>query len=414
MIPEALFRTAEFGRILKWAGQASALPIALHQYAGARETRVITSSGRCGGCAYIAGTQKGPAACRASRESAAKNAFKLGMASPFICHAGFACCAMPLMFDEARFVMTFGPYCPSEETRALEDDFLSALRKLAVIEGSRSPIDLYDVWSLPASIVPAVAEQTARRIMELWERVQNREKGPVEAVPDIGSKPARRPRPKGADSLNGATIAAAMAAGDRDKARALIRSALDHAKEGKRLSPAVLRARAVTVAAGAVEASARAGADIVPVLRRFPDFLGTIAQGKTSLALSTLILDLLQVRKRRAGGQGPSEGDLEGLHNFIVARLPETVTLKAAAEFLGRNPTTITQFMKRKYGMSFSDYVGRLRVDAAKDLMRRTRLSNVEIAMRIGISDQSNFAKLFKKFEMMTPAEFRRKHRLKT
>jgi len=63
--------------------------------------------------------------------------------------------------------------------------------------------------------------------------------------------------------------------------------------------------------------------------------------------------------------------------------------------------------LRRKFGMSFSEYVNRLRIDRAKDLLRRTQLNATQIAQRLGISDQSNFGKLFKRFEGITPLEYR-------
>jgi len=96
------------------------------------------------------------------------------------------------------------------------------------------------------------------------------------------------------------------------------------------------------------------------------------------------------------------------LNRLVMSRLPGKITLNEIAAELGQHPTAITHRLQRKFGMSFSEYVGRIRIDKAKELLRRTRLGAGEIARRVGTSDASNFSKLFRKLEGMSPLEYRK------
>jgi two-component system response regulator YesN len=97
------------------------------------------------------------------------------------------------------------------------------------------------------------------------------------------------------------------------------------------------------------------------------------------------------------------------LNEILQRRLTESVPLQEVAELLGESPSAISHRLKRKFGMNYSEYVGRLRVDKAKEILRRTKLSATEVAHRVGYSDQSNFTKQFKKFEGHTPIDYRNK-----
>jgi YesN/AraC family two-component response regulator len=110
-------------------------------------------------------------------------------------------------------------------------------------------------------------------------------------------------------------------------------------------------------------------------------------------------------RTRRGGGVTDS---LAELNRIVSDRLAEGVTLAEVAERLGRNPTTLTHQLKRKLDMTFTQYLGRMRIDKAKDLLRRTGLGIGEVARRVGVADSSNFSKLFKKYEGVSPQQYRR------
>ena len=77
----------------------------------------------------------------------------------------------------------------------------------------------------------------------------------------------------------------------------------------------------------------------------------------------------------------------------------------AAAVFL--NPDYLTRRFKQETGMSISDYVIEKRLSLAKNLLRKTDMSIVEIAERSGFSYSSYFVRLFKKKTGITPQQYR-------
>ncbi len=124
--------------------------------------------------------------------------------------------------------------------------------------------------------------------------------------------------------------------------------------------------------------------------------------------LARASLRVLAPLKRRAL-QRPSEdaAAFAALDRYVQAHLGGGLTLGAAAAHLGVPPSTLTRRLQQRYGLSFTEYAGRVRVDRAKDLLIRTGLSVEAIARRVGLKDGSHLRKLFHKFEGQAPSAFR-------
>jgi transcriptional regulator GlxA family with amidase domain len=117
------------------------------------------------------------------------------------------------------------------------------------------------------------------------------------------------------------------------------------------------------------------------------------------------------LKPRRAARKPLDDNQIAEINRLVASRLEEGITLNEVAQRLGVHPTAVTHRLQRNFGISYSEYVGRLRVDKAKDLLRRTKLGAGAIARRVGIGDTSNFSKLFRKYEGVSPGEYRNRFR---
>ncbi|MFP5041864.1 chromate resistance protein ChrB domain-containing protein [Parasediminibacterium sp. JCM 36343] len=86
-----------------------------------------------------------------------------------------------------------------------------------------------------------------------------------------------------------------------------------------------------------------------------------------------------------------------------------TFDLKKISESLELNPAYISRaFSKYFEDLNFGDYVRKLRIDKAIELIKNPNYSLTEIAYLTGFSDQSHFTRIFKKHTGKNPSDFRK------
>ncbi|RXZ83003.1 helix-turn-helix domain-containing protein [Paenibacillaceae bacterium] len=85
----------------------------------------------------------------------------------------------------------------------------------------------------------------------------------------------------------------------------------------------------------------------------------------------------------------------------------ENVTLDALAEIMNYSPRHLSTKFKEQTGASPIDYLIRLRLDYAKELLLDTNASLRDIAIEVGYTDVYYFSRVFKKHIGLSPAHFK-------
>ncbi len=96
--------------------------------------------------------------------------------------------------------------------------------------------------------------------------------------------------------------------------------------------------------------------------------------------------------------------------NYIYTHIKERITIEDLAGFTGNSPSYISRLFKSEIGMSASDYIRNVKIDKAKNLLRFSDFSLIEISSYLSFSSQSHFIKLFQKETGMTPKKYREKY----
>ncbi|MBR7105274.1 MAG: helix-turn-helix domain-containing protein [Lentisphaeria bacterium] len=97
--------------------------------------------------------------------------------------------------------------------------------------------------------------------------------------------------------------------------------------------------------------------------------------------------------------------------DYVTGSFADTVTLETAAQKVFLSPSRLSHLFKEKCGVDFSTFLTRLRVNEAEALLRDTACSIEEVALRSGFGDRSHFTSIFKKYNGLPPAKFRKKAR---
>jgi AraC family transcriptional regulator len=91
----------------------------------------------------------------------------------------------------------------------------------------------------------------------------------------------------------------------------------------------------------------------------------------------------------------------------VDASFGDPIGLAALAESVGVNATYFARAFRKYYGASVGEYVRRLRLEYATELLTRSELSLSDIASAAGFYDQSHLTRAFKLHMRVTPSAYR-------
>lgn len=90
--------------------------------------------------------------------------------------------------------------------------------------------------------------------------------------------------------------------------------------------------------------------------------------------------------------------------------LKRQLTSEQLSRAVNLSPVHLRYLFKADTGMSFAQYLKSLRMEEAGRLLEDTFLSIKEVMYRIGMRDESHFARDFKKMHGLAPAQYRARH----
>ncbi|ACX65822.1 response regulator [Paenibacillus sp. Y412MC10] len=95
------------------------------------------------------------------------------------------------------------------------------------------------------------------------------------------------------------------------------------------------------------------------------------------------------------------------MKRFIRDHLSQDISLQAIADHMYMHPVHVSRLFKMETGFNVSDYVLRLKMEQAAELLADHSLKNFEIALKLGYHNPNYFIRVFKKYYSVTPQEYR-------
>jgi len=134
----------------------------------------------------------------------------------------------------------------------------------------------------------------------------------------------------------------------------------------------------------------------------------------SGLVIESIALEVLaqsaRWERRRAERHPPAwMGHLQDYLSADLAIVPELATLAVVA---GVHRVHVARAFRDHLGCTVGDYVRRLRVKRACELLTSTCVPLTEVAMRAGFFDQSHMTRVVKRFLGLTPAALRRQYHM--
>ncbi|REE85127.1 two-component system response regulator YesN [Paenibacillus taihuensis] len=98
---------------------------------------------------------------------------------------------------------------------------------------------------------------------------------------------------------------------------------------------------------------------------------------------------------------------IESVQHYVQQHYAEDLSLQWVSDNYYIHPNYFSKRFKSVAGVSFSDYVTRVRIDRSKELLRTTTLKIARISQLVGYEDQNYFCNVFKKVTGVSPSAYR-------
>lgn len=102
-----------------------------------------------------------------------------------------------------------------------------------------------------------------------------------------------------------------------------------------------------------------------------------------------------------------AENHIKKAVDYIHSHYTENITIPEIAENVALSPIYLNKLFKLSTGRTISDYLNLYRAERAKEMLACSALSLNEISSRLGYNDVRSLVRFFKKYNGMTPGEYR-------
>ncbi|MFC0472677.1 response regulator [Halalkalibacter kiskunsagensis] len=101
------------------------------------------------------------------------------------------------------------------------------------------------------------------------------------------------------------------------------------------------------------------------------------------------------------------KNSVQMIEEYVRNNYQKDVKLQEIADRFFLSREYISRKFKQEYRETITDYVTKIRIDKAKELLENPYLKIYEVAEAVGYQNDKYFIKVFKKFEGQTPSEYR-------
>ena len=102
-----------------------------------------------------------------------------------------------------------------------------------------------------------------------------------------------------------------------------------------------------------------------------------------------------------------SESVMEKAKKYIRENFQKELTLDEVSKIVDISPYYFSKLFKQETGENFIEYLTKIRMKNAEMLLRDSHYSIKEVCIMSGYGDPNYFSRIFKKYEGVTPSEYR-------
>ena len=207
-------------------------------------------------------------------------------------------------------------------------------------------------------------------------------------------------------------LISSLKAGHFDQAKALIEKILELNTQGKSLSPHALRGLLFEVDSTLSKQldSIQIAKGEAPMARREYSENHEPASLEAAKIRYLEMIDQISIQKMEEPALSKPEKLASSIASYIEEKAGDQwIDLNTLSEAFHVTPQYISNIFKKYQNQNIKDYISKTKLEYAKELILTTNMSVNEIAQHLGYAGEIGVIRLFKKYEGMTPGDFRNK-----
>lgn len=119
-----------------------------------------------------------------------------------------------------------------------------------------------------------------------------------------------------------------------------------------------------------------------------------------------MVIDYAE-KMRRYSRSDTNSKHINACKEYIYSHIKERITIEDLADEFGVSAGYLSRLFKKQTGVSVSAYIREQKIGIAKNLLRFSDYSMIDIANRLSFSSQSHFIQQFRESVGMTPKKYR-------
>ncbi len=380
----------------------------------------------CPFCKIVRGCKEGVKRCTMSMLKAGEQAAQLG--EPYIsrCHAGLIEFSAPIMFkDYYMGSISCGPVLMWDWDEIAVQEFLNRTKDLnlnreaLVVASQQVKVLSGRGVQAAAELLFIIANHIAESGMVTLQQRKELNEQQAKLAEAIFEKKRAEERIKILEAATQSTpypmdkereLLGRVRLGDRTGAKEILNELLGAIFFKSGGNNEVIKARILELVVVISRAAVEGGASLEKLFGlnfRFIEELSDIHQFDDLCHWLVKVLDVFldTVFETRNIKNAKSLGDAL---SFIRENYSRNLALENVAQQVYISPYYLSHLFKEELGITFVEYLTRVRMEAAKKLLKETTLSIVAIASEVGYEDASYFSKVFKKATGISPNQYRK------
>lgn len=125
------------------------------------------------------------------------------------------------------------------------------------------------------------------------------------------------------------------------------------------------------------------------------------------------ILEILLIVNNKLQSKARSKYKIivEEIKKYIAQNYAKGITIENIADELHYSPNYLSYIFKQEMGDTIADYITKLKIEKAKEMLLDIRNKIYNISEALGFSNTAYFCSVFKKFTSLTPKEYRERYK---